>query len=162
MSCIFLQSPLQVKMKTSMETLSVVFLHSINIPWSSLRCGSGWCRSYYFRFLLHFRCLESKFTRFWITRFWIFESKFTSFWITRYNFRCLLSRGSINIYSSVNLWLRRRLLSFQDLFLKQFEWVYRKFWLIWRVIHYDPLMMSQKESPMNHPRVLPRKVAYSV
>ena len=26
-------------------------------------------------------------------------------------------------------------------------------------IHYDPLMMSQKDSPRNHPWVLPKKVA---
>ena len=29
-------------------------------------------------------------------------------------------------------------------------------------IHYDPLMMSQKEAPRKHPCVLPRKVAYLV
>ena len=31
-----------------------------------------------------------------------------------------------------------------------------------RYIHYDPLMMSQKEAPRKHPWVLPRKVAKMV
>ena len=33
---------------------------------------------------------------------------------------------------------------------------------IYGFVHYDPLMMSQKEAPTKHPWVLPRKVAYLV
>ena len=35
-------------------------------------------------------------------------------------------------------------------------------WILIEDIHYDPLMMSQKEAPRKHPWVLPRKVAYLV